>query len=29
VWIALIIFWIENFIANRVSVEPIPEMGEG
>ena len=29
VWIALIIFWVENFIANRVSVEPIPEMGEG
>jgi chloramphenicol-sensitive protein RarD len=29
VWIALIIFWVENFIANRVLVEPIPEMGEG
>jgi chloramphenicol-sensitive protein RarD len=29
VWIALLIFWIENFIANRVPVEPIPEMGEG
>src|SRR6266545_7003179 len=29
VWIALIIFWVENFIANRVPVEPIPEMGEG
>jgi len=29
VWIALLIFWIENFIANRVSVEPILEMGEG
>jgi len=29
VWVALIIFWLENFIANRVSVEPIPEMGEG
>jgi chloramphenicol-sensitive protein RarD len=29
VWIALIIFWVENFVANRVPVEPIPEMGEG
>jgi chloramphenicol-sensitive protein RarD len=29
VWVALIIFWLENFIANRVPVEPIPEMGEG
>jgi chloramphenicol-sensitive protein RarD len=29
VWIALIIFWIENFLARRVPVEPIPEMGEG
>src|SRR5689334_16639837 len=29
VWIALIIFWVENFMANRVPVEPIPEMGEG
>jgi len=29
VWVALIIFWVENFTANRVSAEPIPEMGEG
>jgi chloramphenicol-sensitive protein RarD len=29
VWIALIIFWVENFIAHRMPVEPIPEMGEG
>ena len=29
VWLALIIFWAENYYASRVSVEPIPEMGEG
>ena len=29
VWAALIIFWFENFMANRVPAEPIPEMGEG
>jgi chloramphenicol-sensitive protein RarD len=30
VWVALIIFWVENLImAHRVPVEPIPEMGEG
>jgi chloramphenicol-sensitive protein RarD len=29
VWIALIIFWVENYLANRVPVIPIPEMGEG
>ena len=29
VWLALIIFWVENYLANRVPVEPIPEMGEG
>ena len=29
VWAALIIFWVENFLSNRVPVEPIPEMGEG
>lgn len=29
VWIALIIFWVENFLASRVPVQPIPEMGEG
>lgn len=29
VWVALIIFWVENLLAQRVPVEPIPEMGEG
>jgi chloramphenicol-sensitive protein RarD len=29
VWLALIIFWAENYLASRVPVEPIPEMGEG
>ena len=29
VWLALIIFWAENYLANRVPVEPIPEMGGG
>ena len=29
VWLALIIFWVENYLANRVPVKPIPEMGEG
>jgi len=29
VWVALVIFWVENFLANRMPVEPIPEMGEG
>jgi EamA domain-containing membrane protein RarD len=29
VWLALIIFWLENYLSNRVPVEPIPEMGEG
>ena len=29
VWLALIIFWVENYLANRVSLQPIPEMGEG
>jgi chloramphenicol-sensitive protein RarD len=29
VWVALIIFWFENFLAHRYSVTPIPEMGEG
>lgn len=30
VWLALVIFWIENYLAHRnVSTEPIPEMGEG
>lgn len=29
VWLALIIFWVENYLSRRVPVEPIPEMGEG
>ena len=29
VWLALIIFWVENYLASRVPVPPIPEMGEG
>ena len=29
VWLALILFWIENYLANRVPMQPIPEMGEG
>ena len=28
VWVALVIFWIENFMAHRILVEPIPELGE-
>jgi len=29
VWIALVIFLVENYLASRVPVEPLPEMGEG
>ena len=29
VWLALIIFWVENYLVNRIVVQPIPEMGEG
>lgn len=29
VWVALIIFWVENYLSRRVPVEPIPELGEG
>jgi chloramphenicol-sensitive protein RarD len=29
VWLALIIFGVESYLANRVLVQPIPEMGEG
>jgi chloramphenicol-sensitive protein RarD len=28
VWVALIIFWAENYLARRVPVQPIPELGE-
>ena len=29
VWLALVIFWVENYVARRMPVEPIPELGEG
>ncbi len=29
VWVALIIFWIENFIYHRMPAAPLPELGEG
>lgn len=29
VWIALIIFWAESYLAHRTVSEPIPELGEG
>ncbi|CAG0964083.1 Protein RarD [Anaerolineales bacterium] len=29
VWVALIIFLVENYLASRVPVEPLPEIGEG
>jgi chloramphenicol-sensitive protein RarD len=29
VWLALIIFWVENLLARRVPAQPIPELGEG
>jgi len=29
VWTALFIFLVENYLANRASAEPIPEIGEG
>jgi chloramphenicol-sensitive protein RarD len=29
VWIALIIFWVENYLSNRNPVPRIPESGEG
>lgn len=29
VWVALIVFWVENFTAHRMSTEPIAELGEG
>ena len=29
VWVALVIFWVENYMAHRNPVEPIPELGEG
>jgi chloramphenicol-sensitive protein RarD len=29
VWVALIIFWVENYMAHRLPVEPVAELGEG
>jgi len=29
IWLALIIFWVENYLAHRVPVEPLAELGEG
>ena len=29
VWTALVIFLVENYLASRTPVEPLPEMGEG
>jgi chloramphenicol-sensitive protein RarD len=28
VWMALIIFWVENYLANRLPLQAMPEMGE-
>jgi chloramphenicol-sensitive protein RarD len=29
VWVALVMFWVENYFAHRAPIEPIPELGEG
>jgi chloramphenicol-sensitive protein RarD len=29
VWVALVVFWVENLLTNRTPVQPIPELGEG
>ena len=29
IWVALIIFWVENYLAHRAPSEPIAELGEG
>lgn len=29
VWVALVIFLVENFLSSRAPVEPLPEIGEG
>lgn len=28
VWVALVIFWVENIVAHRKPMQPIPELGE-
>jgi len=29
IWIALILFWVENYFSRRTPIHPIPELGEG
>jgi chloramphenicol-sensitive protein RarD len=29
VWLALIIFWVENYFASRTPLHPLPELGKG
>jgi chloramphenicol-sensitive protein RarD len=29
VWVALLVFALESYLANRVPAQPIPELGEG
>ena len=29
VWLALIVFWLENYFYHRTPIEPVPELGEG
>ncbi len=29
VWLALIVFWLENYFYHRTPIEPLPELGEG
>ncbi len=29
VWLALVIFWLENYFFHRLPAEPLPELGEG
>lgn len=29
IWVALIIFWVENYMSHRTPAEPIAELGEG
>jgi chloramphenicol-sensitive protein RarD len=29
IWLALIIFWVENYLNHRTAIEPVPELGEG
>jgi chloramphenicol-sensitive protein RarD len=29
IWIALLLFWVENYLSHRAPVKPIPDLGEG